>query len=279
MTLKECTLPNGQRVFYRSKADVDILTREIFAEPFYLRHGLRIEDGNCIFDVGANIGFFLLQLGQQLQRASVYSFEPVPEVFEVLRRNAERHCLLDHQLFNCGLSHTPGKASFTYFPRTSVASTMYPDSSREFRLNSRRFVLAELAARSRIFRAVLRVTPEWLWYPLTEAIRRYYQRAREVTCELRRLSDVIDEHGVRQIDLLKVDTEGAEEDVLRGIEPHHWPLIGQLVVEVHHGRESVRRMESLLRAQGFATVHEQLLPTVEHLHIIYARRGGQVARG
>lgn len=274
MTIKECRLPSGQQIFYRSKSDVEILTRECFEQPAYLRHGLRVEEGDCIFDVGANIGFFLMQLGHYLQNATVYSFEPVPEIFDVLSRNAERHCHLDYRLFNCGLSKSNQSTTFTYFPRNSIASTMYPDRSADYRRNSRRFVLSELGERCRILRLMFRTTPESWWFPLSESIRRYFHAAREVNCQLRRMSDVIDEHDIRQIDLLKVDTEGAEEDVLTGIEPRHWSIIRQAVVEVHHGTSGVERIEGILNNRGFTTISQQLMPHIEHLYLVYARRTG-----
>ena len=270
--IKECVLPNGQWVFYRSKTDVDLLTRELLHEPIYFRHGVTVRDGDCILDVGANIGFFLLQLGQILKEAVVYSIEPIPEVFEVLRRNAQRHSWLEYHLLNYGLSRNEGATSFKYFPRLSVASTMYPDESRMFRRNSRRFVLTEMRQRSRILRGLLACTPEWLWFPVSESIRRYYQSTRNVTCRLRRLTDVIDEEGITGIDLLKVDTEGAEEDVLSGIEPRHWSLIRQAVIEVHQGRKGLLRIERLLHDQGFTTVSELAVPGVEHLYLVFARR-------
>lgn len=271
-TIKQCTLTNGQQVFYRSRFDVDILTREMSQRPLYLRHGLQLQDGDCIIDVGANIGFFLLQLGRTLRYATVYAFEPVPQIFDVLERNAERHCPLTVQLFNCGLAQSNGTATFTYFPRTSVASTMYPDASAEFQRNSRRFVLSEMRSRSRLLRGLLACTPEWLWFPISESIRRYYQKTEQVTCTLRRLSEVIEEEQIGRIDLLKIDTEGAEEDVLLGIDPHHWDRMRQAVVEVHRGRDGLERVERLLHERGFSTVSESVLPGVEHLYLVYARR-------
>ena len=45
-----------------------------------------------IFDVGANIGLYTLLAAEQLRgRGAVYSFEPNPEVFFCLSRNAERN--------------------------------------------------------------------------------------------------------------------------------------------------------------------------------------------
>lgn len=271
--IKKCKLANGQEVYCRSKTDVDLLSRELLSDDnLYLRHGLAIQDGDCIIDVGANIGFFLLYLNRVLREGKVYAFEPIPEIQEVLHRNAEQHNHLNLRLFDCGLSRQAGEATFTYFPRTSVASTMYPDSSAAFRHNSRRFVLQEMRGRSHLLRAALAVTPEWLWFPLTEAIRRYFQATQQVTCELRRLSDIIREEHIDRIDLLKVDTEGAEEDVLAGLDPPDWERIRQAVVETHHGVESAMRMERLLRDRGFKTVREPAVPGVDHLHLVFARR-------
>lgn len=260
-------------VYFRSKVDVDILARELMkSDNLYLRHGITISPGDCVFDVGANIGFFALFVNQMISEGRLYAFEPIPEVFEVLKLNTDRHNRLDLQLFNCGLSKQVGRAAFTYFPRTSVASTMFPDRSADYQKNSRQFVLEEMRLFHPLVRRAVDCTPAWCWFPLTEGLRRYYQSSKTVGCELRRLSDVIREENIAVIDLLKVDTEGAEEEVLSGIETDHWPRIRQAVVEVHHGRESLIRMEQLLQAHGFTTVSEPVVPGVEHLFVVYAHR-------
>ena len=77
---------------------------------------------------------------------------------------------------------------------------------------------------------------------------------------------------MERIDFLKVDTEGAEMNVLRGIREEHWPLIRQAVIEAHHGRESAEQIVSLLEQHGFETIVEQPSPSVEHLLVVYALR-------
>ena len=272
-TISQCQLPNGMDVFFRSKVDVDILSRELLKDDnLYLRHGITIAPGDCIFDVGANIGFFMLFVNKLISDGKLFGFEPIPEVFEVLQLNADRHNKLSLRLLNCGLSREAGQAEFAYCPRTSVASTMFPDQSADYKRNSRKFVLEEM----RLFHPALRwavdVTPNWFWFPVTESLRAYYQSTKTVTCQLRKLSDVIRDEQIEVIDLLKVDTEGAEEDVLAGIDDQHWPRIRQAVVEVHHGHASRIRMEELLQHHGFHTVSEPVIPGVEHLHVVYARR-------
>ena len=53
--------------------------------------------------------------------------------------------------------------------------------------------------------------------------------AAEETCALTTLSGVIRKEQLRHIDLLKIDVEGAELDVLRGVDAEHWPRIRQVL--------------------------------------------------
>lgn len=271
--MKTTRLSNGQVVFYRSKVDLDLLSRELLTDDHaYLRHGIAIKDDDCVFDVGANIGFFLLSLQRRLMRGKVFAFEPIPQVFEVLQKNAASIDHLDLHLMPCGLASKSGEATFTYFPRTSVLSTMRPDPSAEFRRDSRRFVLDEIRSRSAFGRAVAALTPEFLWYPLTESIRRHYHVTERVACRLRTLSDVVDEYAIDRIDLLKIDTEGAEAEVLAGIRDEHWGRVRQVVVEVHRGREQLASTEDFLQARGFVTNNEPVFPGLDHPNVVFGRR-------
>jgi hypothetical protein len=74
--------------------------------------------------------------------------------------------------------------------------------------------------------------------------------AQRFRCEIRTLSEVIREHGLPRVDLLKVDVEGEELEVLRGIEPAHWPLIRQVVVEVHDRAGRLEAVSELLQRSG-----------------------------
>ena len=52
-------------------------------------------------------------------------------------------------------------------------------------------------------------------------------------CELKTISNLISEHQIEEIDLLKIDCEGAEYDCLIGIGQDDWQKVKQVVVEVH----------------------------------------------
>lgn len=74
--------------------------------------------------------------------------------------------------------------------------------------------------------------------------------------KVRPLSSVLDELGIDHVDLLKVDVEGAELEVLRGIEERHWPLVRQAVVEVERWQQNRDTVREVLLAHGF-TVHTE----------------------
>jgi nonribosomal peptide synthetase DhbF len=99
-------------------------------------------------------------------------------------------------------------------------------------------------------------------------------RSERVRCAIRPISDVIREHAVERIDLLKLDIEGGELDALLGIDDEHWPLIRQVVAEVHDEDGRLARVGDLLRARGFSHLVIEQEPAFDKtwLHNVFARR-------
>ena len=81
------TLPNGIRVKFVSKPDVQFLYDEIFRDDCYRRHGLRIENNSTIIDVGGNIGLFALFASAIATEGKVFVLEPIPKTFDALATN------------------------------------------------------------------------------------------------------------------------------------------------------------------------------------------------
>ena len=108
-------LPNGAAVAQLNKNETDYIYQEIFERQAYLRHGITIKDGDCIFDVGANIGLFTVFANKVAKQPRVYSFEPNPAVYEILHANAALYGS-DVRVFNCGLSNEAKRTPFTFFP-------------------------------------------------------------------------------------------------------------------------------------------------------------------
>ena len=76
----------------------------------------------------------------------------------------------------------------------------------------------------------------------------------EFECPMTTLSSIIERENVERIDLLKVDVEGAELSVLRGVAPEHWGRVQQVVLEGHDQNGELQIIGDLLTGHGFEIV-------------------------
>jgi amino acid adenylation domain-containing protein/FkbM family methyltransferase len=262
-------LDNGMVVAHLNRGETEFLYQEIFVEREYLRHGIALADGACVFDVGANIGLFTLQAGRAARDVRVYAFEPMPAPFARLRLNAAAYGV-DARLFPCALAAERGSAELTWYPHLSLLSGRHADAAAE-----REVVRSFLAGQERDGGFTL--SPEQADELLGESLR-----AERVTCPLRTLSEVIAEEGIDNIDLLKIDAEKSELEVLAGLCGADWGKVRQVVVEVHGGPAPLAAVTDLLLAQGFNVVAERghglAGSGLDVLHMVYARRPGQAGR-
>lgn len=245
--------------------------REVFIENCYSQHGINVKAGDVVFDVGANIGFYSLQLALQSAQTRVFAFEPIPESFDALNRNMELHGCNNVKPSRAGLSFNCGQANFTYYPYTSISSTMYPESFADTKEESCRYILSEINRNSR-FGRLINWLPQSLKMWIAERVRRTYQKGVEVECRLDTVSNVIREEALDRIDLLKIDAEYAEMDILSGVDAEHWPVIGQVIVEVHNSKDDLEPVVNMLKQQGFETVVERSNDELDHLSLVFAKR-------
>ncbi|HEY0781761.1 MAG TPA: FkbM family methyltransferase, partial [Thermoanaerobaculia bacterium] len=177
----------------------------------------------------------------------IFAFEPAPPLFAVLSANAT-WCEGEVLLFNCGLSRDAGTALLTFYPQSSGMSSFYPAAEEE------------KAALKTLFHNELTRGDK----PGADQLLRYEDELVEQrfksepwTCPLRTLSQVIAEHAVDEIDLLKIDVEKSELDVLAGLAARDWPKVRQAVVEVHDLPGRIAQVQELFAAHGFAVQVEQ----------------------
>ncbi|MGI9174868.1 MAG: amino acid adenylation domain-containing protein, partial [Rhodothermales bacterium] len=239
-------MPNGMTVIHQNQSETYFMYREVFEEGSYLAPEITLPRGACVFDVGANIGLFSLQVGQAVEDATVYAFEPIPATYDCLRLNAELYPA-DVRAFNCGLSSENGEAAFTYYPHVSLISGRYADAGEE-----RDVLKAFLRNQQQEGAIATALSGEQLDELLEDRLAH-----EQVTCRLRTLSDVIREEGIEQIDLLKIDVEKSELDVLAGLEDKDWKKVRQIVMEVHDVGGLRERVTTLLRERGFEVTARQ----------------------
>lgn len=97
--------------------------------PFFLESRLDKAQWNCVFDVGANVGWYTYQVLKAMKDAHVWCFEPIPSTFEVLQKNVERFggsprvVLVPH-----ALGSSRGTARMTATPGVTVNKITSTDS-------------------------------------------------------------------------------------------------------------------------------------------------------
>ncbi|WPB73717.1 non-ribosomal peptide synthase/polyketide synthase [Archangium violaceum] len=264
---KRYVLPNKVAVAQLNRNETDYIYKEIFELQAYLRHGVTLNDGDCVFDVGSNIGLFSVFANLVCEAPRIFAFEPNPTVNELVRINASLYGK-NMTVFDCGIAAEEGSAEFTFFPGFSLLSGFHADAETEksvvkaYMLNQENMSPEELAG---------------LTEGADELLEERFE-AKSFTARLRTLSDLIDEQGVERIDLLKVNVEKSELQVLSGLREEHWGLIRQMVVEIDV-KENVEPITELVRSHGFELLVDQdVLLSGTQLCYLYAIRPSEKGR-
>ncbi|HEX6037404.1 non-ribosomal peptide synthetase [Longimicrobium sp.] len=275
--LPRYTLPDGAVVASQQDSTTRELFTEIFEDLVYLRHGLTLEDGARVMDVGSNIGMFTMFAHSAARDVRTWSFEPIPDTFARLQANAALTGGANAKVYNTGVAHEEGTATFVHYPQSSGLSGRYADLERDRGIT--RSIIENWMNDGAAAAGVGTVTQAEVDAFLDERFQ-----AVEFECRLRTLSSVIREEGIDRIDLLKVDVEKSEYDVLMGIDEEHWPLIRQLSMEVDT-EELLEKISALLDRHGYeyvtdryVTIHEGAPEDGgEHVYMLYAKRPGDGA--
>lgn len=79
---------------------------------------------SVILDIGANIGWYSLNLSKYVPSGKIIAFEPVPRTFWLLKKNIELNGVRNVQLRNTGLSDKKGEFEFYYNPKLTGATSL-----------------------------------------------------------------------------------------------------------------------------------------------------------
>ena len=247
-------------------------TRALAAEvDEYFAAGARVEPGDVVVDVGANVGTFAMRAAERTGgRVTVHCFEPAPATFARLEQNRRAHPTL--------------RSATTTLSRVALTSTELAGQARDFYYfariptNSTYDIGDKRAEYQAFFVGRARRVEAWLsrFVPLVGArvgrrVHAFVEDAssgdnrfgvwladrvtgmRVLRCETDSIERWAARTGVERIDLLKIDVEGAELDVLAGCGAM-WPRIRSVVLETHERGGRVAAIEALLQAHGFGPV-------------------------
>jgi FkbM family methyltransferase len=148
-----------------------------------------------VLDIGANVGQFGATLSRRFPAAHVWSFEPNGTILEMLRSNAAGSP--NWQVVPWGVSEEDGEESLWWVEGKSAQGSIYRDNA-------------------------------FIGLRTTDTV--------EHRVELKRLTaERLDELGIpRFVELVKIDVEGAEDAVLRGLVDVRWHF---LAIETSWGRQ------------------------------------------
>ena len=242
-------LPNGWQIWGHAPAELMYIYDEIFNRAVYFPNGSGVQlargSTKLVVDVGANVGLFSLWIAQHAPSYQVLALEPARRSFELLQRNVDErgHSQRIACLQLALGAEARGEAELTWYSAMPGNATLFPEAKeREVHIAFRperheamlrspgtAVELCEMATLSQVLRT--RGYTVGGPAPLSDATTgEPTVAASEAASEAK---SVTKRQPLRPIALLKIDVEGAEVDVLRGIEDEDWRRIEQVAVETH----------------------------------------------
>jgi FkbM family methyltransferase len=178
---------------------------DIFKKNIYERlPGFVPKPGWTLVDAGANIGCYTLKQGKAVgPDGKIYAFEPYPVSYGLLTKNIAQNHFSWVSSFPMALSSREGKLAFrASLQETSTATLLYP-------------------------------SPD-------ESPESFCAQENTIAVESTTLDNFVQTHGIQHIDILKIDTEGAEADIVKGGLKYALPRTDKVVMESHNTRYLVR---------------------------------------
>ena len=272
MKIATATLPNQVQLQCPNAAEALAIYEDC---QWYFKHGIKLEPGATVVDVGAHVGIFTSMAAELCQRKmTAYVFEPIPQLASLLTQNMAQLEPADVQIYNCALGNTTGTAEFAFHPETPMLSSAFPDETdREYmdfretliRNSSGPDVPERLQALSKI--------PRFLrGFLLDQTLKKHFRHER-LSCPVYRLDQIPSMQSIPRIDLLKINAEKSEEMIFQGLE-QLWSVIQQVVVEVHDLDGRLDRLRNHLTSQGFAHVDCDQMDILKgsQVYLLYATR-------
>ena len=198
-----------------------------------------------IFDVGAHHGETIRLFRKKLKIEKIYSFEPSPKNFEILDKNISKFDKNKVEIFNFGFGD---KNSENFINQTLESSSSTINKFNE---------------ESNYFKKKLKILN------IKSKNSFYYQ----LPIIIKTLDDFIEKKQIEYIDLLKIDTEGYELNVLKGLSKNNRKI--KLIYFEHHYDDMIiknykfKDINKLLKSYGFIKIKKSKMLFRKSFEYIY----------
>lgn len=110
---------------------IEILNFKFYEKPELTIIEQMLLDDCKVLDIGANVGWYSLNLALSKSASSIYSFEPIPQTYEYLVRNLSINLIRNVKHYNLALSNFAGTTRFYYYPQGTGNASAANLSGRE----------------------------------------------------------------------------------------------------------------------------------------------------
>ena len=207
----------------------------------------KIVDFSIIFDVGGHKGESISFFLKNFNVDKIISFEPSPINFEKLKINTlqfqKKYKKTQIFIENFGIGQKKEKLKLKQHSESSSSTINDFNVESNYLKRKNKF----LNLKNNFFK--------------------------EVDISVITLDDYIKKHGIQKIDLLKIDTEGYEFDVLRGLN-NKLNLVGFLMFEHHYDdmlkkKYTFQDINELLKKYNFKKIFKSRMPFRKSFEYIY----------
>jgi FkbM family methyltransferase len=154
---------------------------------------------NIIFDIGACIGLFSLHLAKRYPNSKIFSFEPIPESYDIFCKNITNNDINNIIAINKGLYSEEKSVIFSLpKPETLKPHVLQKDGMPGLG----RYTMFNTST-TKLERAKEGFLKDW------------DNGVKEVEAVLTTINNITNKYNIKYADIIKLDCEGAEVDILR----------------------------------------------------------------
>lgn len=203
---------DGVSLLFRGGTDDLSIMMNIFAFGEYRRY-FPFNQTARIIDIGAHNGYFSIWAFINTNSGSrIFSYEPVPENYEIALNNIRINNINNIKLYNKGISDKRGELILYFDEKHTGGHSVYKEKVMKYGA----------------------------------------EKMSEISVECITLEDVFNENGIKDCDFCKIDCEGAEFDILLNTPEDILQKVKVFTIEFHEfGGHNVNELVNLFEENNF----------------------------